>query len=431
MASRPLAFGLQAGIRSLGRRGDVPSRPEGPGPYSRGSESFGYFEDKGRGDMPLNPFMLGGNSMRNPLEDLKGEQLGDLLRDTASRAGAARIMQDGYRYVDAASYCQWMRDSYPRMFQDGLEHWMAVHPDSARVFFQTKGFEWDVFRSYHPHFVDVNQLSTDVTDRVKDLASFDPVSMHVVPIQVKAPLSQSGIAKEVERLFNHYPPDTKFAVTQSVYEKAVQQGMPPDRFVQVVPDDNVRAATEERYHQAVSGHADPPGVTLGGTLAQVGKGAVLGAVIYVGTSALSNYSRYKAGEIDYDEYANAVVKDGTKGAILGGSMAAINVGVQYAATTIGVAAPITIPVMLVIGVALRKVVDPMFGDGQYAEVLSGMQFNKSLELGWDRYGKLSLALYDTEVRMLEEMRLRAIRGEALKAISSAYDRQLETDLGEE
>ena len=153
-----------------------------------------------------------------------------------------------------------------------------MHPNSAKILFRTKVLEWDVFRTYHPHLVDINSLSPSLTDRVKDLSSVNPLTGHNIAIQVKAPLSDSGIRRAVDQLFNHYPPDTKFAVTQSVYDRAIQQGMSPDRFVQVLPDGQVEAAGAERYEQALSGQADPSGVTLGGTFAQAGEGAVIGAL---------------------------------------------------------------------------------------------------------------------------------------------------------
>lgn len=355
------------------------------------------------------------------------DELKEFLETVSNIAAASRIIPEGIQYVDNASFWQWMKNSYPKMFEDGLQNWMTIHPKSAEVFFQTKGLEWETFRNYHPHFVDINELSRTTNDRIKDLNSFNPLNGNTTIIQVKAPLSDSGIRSEAQKLFTHYPPDTKFAVTQSVYDEAIKRGMPPERFVQVVPDESVKSATQQRYEAASQGNIDV-GVSIEGVLKEVGKGALIGAALYVGVSALTNYRSYKSGNLSFEEFAEQLVKDGAKGGVMGGSMAAINVGVQYAATALGVGAPVTIPVMLVISFGLKKIVDPIFGDGEYAETLRSMKYYTSLQEGWQDFGKLSVALYEAQENLRQVQTSRSERAQLLNSFSNGLDNKLDEEL---
>lgn len=359
-------------------------------------------------------------------QSISKEQLKDFLETVAAGGAAFKITQEGIQYVDRASFWQWMKDSYPTMFEKGVEKWMGRHPEQAERLLRGKGLEWDVFRTYHPHVVDLNRLSETTTDRVKDLTSYNPLTGESTPIQVKTSLSEGGIRQAAQQLFS-YPPETKFAVNQSVYEEAVKQGMPPERFVKVVPDEEVRAAAEQRYQDAVGGDIEV-GVSVGGVLKEAGKGALIGAVLYVGVSAISHYKAYKAGQISFEDFAKRLAKDGSKGGIIGGSMAVINVGVQCTTTALGVGAPVTIPVMLIISVGLKKIIDPMFRDGEYAETLRHLKYYDSLQKGWLHFGHLSVELFDAQQKLLEQIHIRSQRARMLNQASAAIDRQLDKEL---
>ncbi len=363
-------------------------------------------------------------------ENIQKDEFKDFIENIANIAAASKIIPNGIQYVDNSMFWQWMKDSYPKMFESGLQNWMSLHPKSAEVFFQTKGLEWDVFKNYHPHLIDVNKLSTATNDRVKDLSSFNPFTGDNTIIQVKAPLSDSGIRTEAQRLFTHYPPETKFAVTQSVYDEAIKRGMPPDRFVQVVPDEAVKNATNQRYDAAVKNTIDV-GVTLDGFLKQVGQGALIGATLYVGVSALTNYRKYKKGVLSFDEFAEVLIKDGAKGGVMGGSIAAINVGVQYAATVLGVGAPVTIPVMIVISVGLKKFIDPFFGDGEYLEILNSMKYSTSFQNAWLDFGLLSVSLFEKQKQLKSFEEGKSERAKLLNNFSQALDNKLNDELAKE
>lgn len=360
------------------------------------------------------------------MEKLSIEELKDFLESVSNVAAASRIISGGIQYVDNASFWQWMRDSYPKVFKDGIENWLSIHPIKGRLLIQTKGLEWDTFRSFHPNFIDLNELSKSTNDRIKDLSSFNPLNGETTIIQVKAPLSEGGIRVEAQKLFT-YPPETKFSVNQSVYDEAINRGMPQERFVRVVPDDAVKSVTEQRYQSASGGEIDV-GISFNGVLEQVGKGALIGSVLYMGVSALSHYRSYKSGQMSYEDFSQQLLKDGTKGAIMGGSISAINVGVQYAATALGVGAPVTIPVMLVISIGLKKLIDPIFGDGEYAETLSNMNYHTTLQQGWINFATSSMILYEKQKAFEKIAKDKLIKGKILNLISGEIDKELNNEL---
>ena len=112
-------------------------------------------------------------------------------------------------------------------------------------------------------------------------------------------------------------------------------------------------------------------------------------------------------------------------------MAAINVGVQYAATALGVGAPVTIPVMLIISIGLKKVIDPMFGDGEYAETLQSMKYYTSVQKGWHDFGRLSVALYEAQDSLRQVHAARSERAKLLNSFSSRLDNKLDEELSKE
>jgi hypothetical protein len=84
------------------------------------------------------------------------------------------------------------------------------------------------------------------------------------------------------------------------------------------------------------------------------------------------------------------------------------VGVQVAAVVVGVGAPVTIPVMVLFGVAVDRIVDPAFGDGEYRKVLERLGYQADIIALGHTFGLACQTAYDTvAVVALNNERLRA------------------------
>ena len=377
-------------------------------------------------------------------EKMAKKGLKDFLESVSNVAAASTIIKDGVNYVDNALFWEWLIKIHEngnyiphlgsaeaaRQFAQASSNQM----EGIKTVIQGRGYEWDVFRQHHPHIFDINKLpgfnSPSATNLPgHDLQSYNPLTGSTVTVEAKSAMSDSGIEKSARKLFT-YSTDRQFDVTQSVHDKAVEMGMTEDRFVRVRPDADVSQRANDRVHDATSGKIDV-GISVEGVLEEVGKGALIGAVFYVGVSALTHYQSYKSGELSFEDFAEQLVKDGTKGGVMGGSMAAINVGVQYAATALGVGAPVTIPVMLIISIGLKKVIDPMFGDGEYAETLQSMKYYTSVQKGWHDFGRLSVALYEAQDSLRQVHAARSERAKLLNSFSSRLDNKLDEELSKE
>ncbi len=197
----------------------------------------------------------------------------------------------------------------------------------------------------------------------------------------------------------------------------------------VIGDEQLEAAGDRRLDQAASGNAAPH-ITFEGVATQVGRGALLGAVVGVGLSTVSNYGRYRRGEIDGGQFGNLMIADSARGALMGGSVAAVNIPVQLAAQALGVGNPVTIPVMIVIGAGLRYVIDPMFGRGAYAEHLRDMEVHTDVTRAVAAFAHQCHASFEMQRSFLQQLVRLEPRASTLNAVSAITDNLLDSALDE-
>lgn len=358
-------------------------------------------------------------------------ELKDFINDAATLAAGAKIYSDGIQYVDNSMFWDWITNSYKNSqflsSAESMQQFVNAHPNQMQgitSLLQGKGFEWDVFREYHPSLININKLPLDANARIADVSTFNPFDGLTQDIQVKTSLSNPSSL--VKSMLNKYPESTKFAVNQSVYDEAIKQGIPNDRFIKVIPDEKLKNITNDRIEDAMRGNAEI-GISLNGVLKEVGKGAVIGTVLYIGVSALTNYHRYRNGEMSSEEFKTRLLKDGAKGGLMGGSMAGINVGVQWSMIQLGLAAsnPIAIPVLIVVSYGLKKILDPIFKDGSYSDSMENIQYYNQLGNGWLNFGKMSHELYLLQGDYLHTLQQSQKKSEVLNYIESKVDDNLE------
>ena len=116
-----------------------------------------------------------------------------------------------------------------------------------------------------------------------------------------------------------------------------------------------------------------------GAAVEMAKGAVIGAVLTVGIEAVTRYKDYKEGRISGKDYLKELTKAGGDGAVTGGATAGLMIPVTAVLSAAGLAgAPVTIPVSIVLGAAINKIVAPAFGRGEYREILGEAKYYQDL-----------------------------------------------------
>ena len=128
---------------------------------------------------------------------------------------------------------------------------------------------------------------------------------------------------------------------------------------------SVRTDAERLYQKASNGKANTTvtGSELGSKMAQ---GAVIGAVVALTISSITNYIKYKNGEITEDEAFRDIGEDTVKGLITGGAMAGISL-VFLPGGPIGFVAGMAIG--MYINAVCTNVLDEVFGKGAYEQIL--------------------------------------------------------------
>lgn len=310
------------------------------------------------------------------IDNMKPEEFKDFIEKVAGVGGSKLIFNQGYKYVDNVEFWKWMKNSYPKVFNEGLSNWLNRHPMYGEKLIQGKGLEWDGIRmlnnnpqnqGFRAPFSQwkIARLSKEVTGKT-DGYIHHVASGSVTPIQAKTATTDNSIKGVVRTLKGGKYPDHLIIANKKLAIEARKAGVanPIDH----ISDKQLAKATQERVSLAKSG-AVSAGYTITGIAKAIGYGAVIGAVVQASISTFTNYKRWKNGEITDDEFGKEVLKDSAYGATTGGAIAGINVAIQCVAIPAGIGAPITIPVLILVGYGLDKLIAPAFGKGAYKEIL--------------------------------------------------------------
>ena len=128
--------------------------------------------------------------------------------------------------------------------------------------------------------------------------------------------------------------------------------------------DSVKKSTERLMDKIKNGQAN---TTISPDLvaSKAAQGAVIGAAISLTISSITNYIRYKNGEITRDEAFRDVGEDAVKGLLTGGAMGAITLFLPGGAVGFVAGVAIGMYISEVAGNAL----DEVFGKGAYEQIL--------------------------------------------------------------
>jgi hypothetical protein len=202
-----------------------------------------------------------------------------------------------------------------------------------------------------------------------DFAVTNRITGQVVEqVQVKASWShEPQVLRQTIHAFlnNHaYRPEITLAGSHELVEQARQMGV-PNRLVVLGDADGNRLSGErlramvEQKDLAVAGR-----ITFQGVAERVGQGAVVGAVVGAGLSAIGSYIAFRQGRMTGREAFRRVGIDASKSAIVGGAMGGLSVLFPPGVVGLGIA--------VLVGRQLRRIIDIAYGEGAFKEIVSSM-----------------------------------------------------------
>ena len=144
--------------------------------------------------------------------------------------------------------------------------------------------------------------------------------------------------------------------------EAAKEGL---KFTEKGNFDSVKESTKRLTDKIAKGQANTT-ITPDMVASKAAQGAVIGAAISLTISGITNFIKYKNGEITRDEAFRDVGEDAVKGLITGAAMGAITLFLPVGA--IGFVAGVAIG--MYIGEVAGNVLDEVFGKGAYEQILN-------------------------------------------------------------
>ncbi len=213
--------------------------------------------------------------------------------------------------------------------------------------------------------VTVNRFTGEQISRTTVKASSNPMTKNSTGINDVKEAIEKGTATKDDIIFG--PEGTRAAARDAGLTNPVKEKNSVEQ---------IRNSNERLKDKIMKGQA-----TAAPTLEQVGQkaaqGAIVGAAVSLTVSAITNYVRYKNGELTREEAFRDVSEDTLKGAITGGALGAITIFLPGGVVGFVGGMAIGIYVSAVAG----NVLDEIYGKGAYGEILNasgyvyGMTYN--------------------------------------------------------
>jgi hypothetical protein len=321
---------------------------------------------------------------------LTKEDFGKALDFTATAGSYAYITDNSQQYLRDVQVFELLGDKFSKAGHfsgsESVKTWvkqrLSVNPENNDMFyrfFQGHGAgEVDALRHMNGRLSSLLYRAEFPRNAIGNINPSTPgYDFHLVnrftgevveQVQVKANWSSDPAAWKatIEKMLanKEYSPEHTLALPQEVADMAREMGV-ENKIVVVGDVDGNRISAERLTEMAKRGEIATEGaITIQGIAQQVGQGAVVGAAVYCGISAISNYIAYRRGDMSGKQVFKRIGVDASKGAIIGGAMGGLSLVFPPGAIGIGIG--------VLIGMQVRRIVDIAYGKGGYENVLRAM-----------------------------------------------------------
>ena len=293
----------------------------------------------------------------------------------------------------------------------GKEEWVIKQ-------LQGKGYEWDWMLSQRGNIQNVlntydagdvaNRAASDVTERSLITGNSSEYQMKAYTSKTNPHLQNTP--KDMTVVTNAEKVDV---VKANGYEN-----------VEEFQDTQIiKKATNERLDQIKSGKAYTS-YNLSNVAGTMAKAGLIGCIIGIGTETVSLYNTWKSGQITDEEYLKNVLKAGGNAGITAGATSGIMIPVSAAITAAGASTLITIPVAIVVGGVVNKVVAPCFGRGKYREILSDAKYYQSFNFIYEDLTKSMNNAAQQYYHFVYSMEKQRQNHELMKRVSMEMNKEL-------
>ena len=223
--------------------------------------------------------------------------------------------------------------------------------------------------------IKVNRFTGKTVERITIKAAEGPSGLHTNAVDIAEALEKGtlnpndsvygidGLGEEIHKVL-----DKRIQLAQEQGNtdlvKKLQEAKKNLKIKEMGSTDAVKDSTKRLTKKLQDGKANTQvtGSELGAKIAQ---GAVIGAAVALTISSITNYIKYKNGELSEDEAFREIGEDTVKGLITGGSMAGITLFLPGG--PIGFIAGMAIG--MYINTVCTNVLDEVFGKGSYEQIL--------------------------------------------------------------
>ena len=329
------------------------------------------------------------NNLTKEIDELKEEEVLKMIDDTSKLVAKKNInilaqgavaAQNSNALANKIEFWKWMDRNYTTsgIFSSnnfmqryisqgtGKEEWVIKQ-------LQGKGYEWDWMTQQRNNIKNLfNRYDAgDVANR----AASDVTEMNIFTGESAEYQMKAYTGKANPHLTN--TPKDMTVVTNAEKVRVVQQNGYEN--VESFQDNQlIKKSTDSRLEEIKNGSAEPVYniKNVGGTMTKAG---LVGCVIGMGTEVVFSYKAWKNGQISDQEYLKEVLKSGGDAGVTAGLTSGIMVPISAAITAAGFSSVVTVPVAIVVGGIINKIVAPCFGRGEYKKILSQAKYYQNLE----------------------------------------------------
>ena len=231
----------------------------------------------------------------------------------------------------------------------------------------------------------VNKITRNTT-RVTVKASINPMTK-----------DSTGVKDIQEALAKNTLKENELVVGPEGMEKSLREAGVNNPVEEINSAKSIRNSNERLLKKIKNGEAITS-ITGKQLLKKVGQGAIIGGAISLSISSITNYIRYRNGEIDREEAFKEISKDATNGLLTGGAISGVSL--FFPPATIGAIVGVTVGIY--INKTVSNILDEIYGKGGYKAILdsSGYVYGMTINL-LDYYKEISKNIKETKKNINE------------------------------
>lgn len=399
------------------------------------------------------------------------KEIDAMIEDIAQLIATYKITEDGLEFVSETKYWEWLTSEVVKVgntpwgekikLEEGknITEWILskIGNESAEKYtshlFVNRGAEYDFIQEMRNSPLEILKgnrwrMATQDEDLKQgiDAIRYNIFDRKEHTVQIKAGLSDSFKTVNLQQ----YMPEDNPQISERMQKGLLKKRTPVDEVyvnekiwkwrnsekgknviikrgdnhpnVNKLPmkDTDIKKAGEKRFDNAAKGNVENH-ILASKVIGQIGKGAIIGGIAKITASVIINYKKYKNGYIDEQQFLKTIALDGVQGGVEGGMIAAINVPVQIVAANLGLGAPVTVPVMIVVGKTARKIIEPAFGKGQYLRDKNEMYYAMNLQQGLSQFCIMSFKSFEDTNHLINRAILNRKKFEELEYVNQTTD----------